>query len=164
MPFTPLHFGPGLALNAAAPRAVNWPAFCLANIIIDLEPAYFILTHNPPLHRTMHTLGGATVAFGATVLAWTVIRRVGKRAQVPNWGDWRGENQRAVWLGALLGAYSHVVLDAFLYSEMRLLWPLGDGNPLLGVVSFATVYLFCVLMWGVGLGWWGVRWAKRALA
>jgi len=50
MPFTPFHFGPGLVFNAAAPRQANWLTFCVANIIIDLEPAYYILT----LYREMN--------------------------------------------------------------------------------------------------------------
>ncbi len=153
MPFTPFHFGPGLVLNAAAPRQVNWLTFCAANVIIDLEPAYYILTRNPPLHRTMHSLGGATVVFGATVLVWAGLRRMALGKAIPNWWDWQGQQWRAVWLGALLGAYSHVMLDGVLYREMNLLWPLGKGNPLLGAVSFSTVYLFCGVMWVVGIVW-----------
>jgi len=95
MPFTPFHFGPGLVFNAAAPRQANWLTFCVANIIIDLEPAYYILTQDPPLHRSMHSMGGTTVVFGATVLVWVGVRRMALDKAIPNWWDWQGQQWRA---------------------------------------------------------------------
>lgn len=35
MPITPFHVGPGLALHSAAPRAVSFIAFCVANVLVD---------------------------------------------------------------------------------------------------------------------------------
>ena len=55
MPFTPFHFGLGATLHAAAPRRVSFLAFCGANVLTDIEPLYFMLAHQWPLHRTAHT-------------------------------------------------------------------------------------------------------------
>ena len=43
MPITPFHFGPGAALHALAPKHVSFLAFAAANVIIDVEPLYFML-------------------------------------------------------------------------------------------------------------------------
>jgi hypothetical protein len=67
MPITPFHFGPGAAIHAAAPRYVSFLAFCAANVLMDIEPMYYILTRQYPLHRFFHTyVGAAIVAIGAT--------------------------------------------------------------------------------------------------
>lgn len=42
MPVTPFHFGPGALLHATAPRHVSFLAFCGANVLIDLEPLYYL--------------------------------------------------------------------------------------------------------------------------
>lgn len=62
MPFTPFHFGPGALLHSAAPKHVSFLAFCGANVLVDVEPLYFMLTHQYPIHRFFHTYVGATVA------------------------------------------------------------------------------------------------------
>lgn len=51
MPITPFHFGPGAAIHALAPKQVSFLAFCVSNILIDIEPLYFMLTDQYPLHR-----------------------------------------------------------------------------------------------------------------
>src|SRR5581483_7315107 len=49
MPITPFHFGPGAAIHAAAPRCVSFLAFCAANMLIDFEPLYYLLTGHPDI-------------------------------------------------------------------------------------------------------------------
>ena len=61
MPFTPFHFGPGAALYAMAPRQLSFLAFCAANVLIDVEPLYYMLTDQYPWHRFFHTYVGATL-------------------------------------------------------------------------------------------------------
>lgn len=68
MPITPFHFGPGAALHAAAPRQISFLAFGAANVLIDIEPGYYLLTHQFPLHRFCHTLIGATLIMAATLV------------------------------------------------------------------------------------------------
>jgi hypothetical protein len=68
VPVTPFHFGPGAAVHAAAPRYVSFIAFCGANVLIDIEPLTYILSHQYPVHRFFHSYAGATVIWPATVL------------------------------------------------------------------------------------------------
>ena len=61
MPITPFHFGPGAAIHVVAPRHVSFLAFCAANVLIDIEPLYYMLTHQDRLHRFFHTYVGASL-------------------------------------------------------------------------------------------------------
>jgi hypothetical protein len=43
MPITPFHFGPGTAIHAIAPKHVSFLTFCSANVLIDIEPLYYMV-------------------------------------------------------------------------------------------------------------------------
>ena len=61
MPFTPYHFGPGLLGKGLFSRWYSWTAFVASNVIIDLEPAYWMARGQSPIHRGLHTWLGAAV-------------------------------------------------------------------------------------------------------
>jgi hypothetical protein len=68
MPITPFHFGPGLAFKSVTGSWFSFTVFCFAQVVIDLEPAWFMLTGDAYIHRFLHTYFGATLA-GAGALA-----------------------------------------------------------------------------------------------
>ncbi len=76
MPITPFHLGPGLALKSCSPRAFSLTAFVIAQVIIDLEPLYYLLRNDYPWHRFMHTLSGATLVTVLTILTTQPSRRL----------------------------------------------------------------------------------------
>ena len=107
MPFTPFHFGPGLALKGIIGRHMSFSAFVVANVAIDIEPLYYMLRNDPPLHRELHTAIGAMLLAVGLMLLWLLLR-----AGISRWGGryrqrWlRGLSSStpwAVWLGLLLG-------------------------------------------------------------
>jgi hypothetical protein len=144
MPVTPFHLGPGAAIHAVAPRHVSFLAFCLANAVVDLEPLYFLLTDQTPLHRFLHTGIGATVAWGVTCLLFAVAIRLAPRLRLPNWFQWQALNKVQVAVGAALGAYSHIAIDSFVHPEMAPWWPVMNSNPYYNAVSPTTVHWSCV--------------------
>jgi membrane-bound metal-dependent hydrolase YbcI (DUF457 family) len=139
MPFTPFHFGPGALVHAAAPKHISFLAFCAANVLVDVEPLYFMLTHQYPIHRFFHTFIGATVAAASVVGAFALVRKLTPRLSV-----------RAVALGAIIGTYSHVLLDSLMHADMNPFAPFSDRNPLLGAVFLNTLHGFCLLAGFVG--------------
>ena len=150
MPFTPFHLGPALLFGLILFPYLNLPTFVVANVIIDLEPLLVLFLGLPqPLHGPFHSLTlGSAVAF---VLA-LVMHRLGSlwdpfleflRLQQPN----RFSDTLSA---ALTGVWFHVLLDAFLYSELRLLYPL-EGNPMLNLVSPGAVYGFCFISFPIAL-------------
>lgn len=148
MPITPFHFGPGAAIHSAAPRHVSFLAFCAANVLIDVEPLYYMMTGQAWLHRFFHTYIGATLVAMATVLLFLGARRI---AWLPNLFGWQQLTTRAVAIGAFLGTYSHIVLDSVMHADIRPFAPFSDPNPLLGIVSLRALHLFCLVAGAVGL-------------
>jgi len=157
MPFTPFHFGAGAAIHSMAPRRISFLAFCACNVVTDTEPLYYMLTHQYPVHRFLHTFVGANVSWAVTLLLFLVAVRTADRLSLPNWFDWRTLKPMSVAIGAALGSYSHVVLDGLSHQDMTPLAPFSDSNPFLGGASDAVVYVFCVVAALIGIIVIGVR-------
>ncbi len=66
MPFTPFHFGPGLLAKSVLPRHYSWTAFVVSQVVIDCETLYYLVQRAYPVHRTLHTFLGGTLAGLAT--------------------------------------------------------------------------------------------------
>jgi membrane-bound metal-dependent hydrolase YbcI (DUF457 family) len=150
VPFTPFHFGPGALVHSAAPTHISFLAFCGANVLVDVEPLYYMISGGYPIHRFFHTYLGATLAGLICVLLFALVRRFG----MPLLRMLRLENLsvRAVALGAFAGTYSHVLLDSLMHADMRPFAPFSDATPLLGAISLGALHGFCATAGLVGLG------------
>ncbi len=160
MPFTPFHFGPGALVHSTAPKHMSFLAFCGANVLVDVEPLYYMLTHQHPIHRFFHTYVGATVAGLIVVALFALVRRFA----MPLLQVFRlqGLGIRAVALGAFAGTYSHVVLDSLMHADMRPFAPFSDANTLLGAIFLTTLHGFCLLAGLVGVVVTGVRYFRSS--
>lgn len=161
MPFTPFHFGPGAALHALAPRRVSFLAFTAANVIIDIEPLYYMLADAFRLHRFFHTYIGATLIVGATVALFLAARWFARRFWLPDWYKWRELGLLSVVLGAAAGSYSHVLLDSIMHTDITPFAPFSDANPLLHAVELATLHWLCLGAGAFGLFVLALREARQ---
>ncbi|HZX30917.1 MAG TPA: hypothetical protein VFF03_06175 [Rhodocyclaceae bacterium] len=143
MPITPFHFGPGAAFHALAPKRISFLAFCAANVLIDVEPLYYMRTDQYPLHRFFHTYIGATLIVLMTVALFMAARAFAQRLWLPNPFGWCELGIPAVAMGAALGSYSHIVLDSLMHADIAPLAPFTASNPLLGLVSLAVLHWGC---------------------
>ena len=158
MPITPFHFGPGAALHALAPRQVSFLAFCAANVVIDVESLYNLMHHRMPVHAFLHTYVGATLVWlGLAALFWLALKLPGVKARTRL-------GLRQVALGALLGAYSHVLLDSVMHPDIQPLAPFAAGNALQGVISLQALHWACLASALFALLWMGARrlWPSRS--
>lgn len=151
MPLTPFHLGPAVLLGSLATRRLDLPALCLGSVVIDVRAVLVIFGPlEPPTHGPLTTLpGGAGVAAAVTIAVLAGYELAGP--SIERYGLDVRWSRSSVAAGALVGAWSHVVLDAILYTDARPLAPLA-GNPLLGLLSPTVVYAGCVLAGGVGIG------------
>ena len=149
MPFTPFHFGPGLFFGLLFFCYIDFPTFLLANVIVDIEPFLVLsLNLNYPLHGILHSfLGGTIFSFLlAMVMARTraPLMSYFKLDQTPSF--------KSILSASLSGIYLHIILDSFLYSDIRPFYPF-DFNPLLQhsmSIGF-KVYGVCILSF-IGAG------------
>jgi len=157
MPITPFHFGPGAAIHAIAPKHVSFLAFCSANVLIDIEPLYYMVTGQYPLHRFLHTYIGATIIMVATALIFFFALKLASLVGLPNLFQWQSLKPLPICLGAAAGSYSHIVLDSVMHADIVPLSPFSEVNVLYQLVSLGELHLFCVFAAVLGLAILGIR-------
>ena len=160
MPFTPLHFGPGLALKSVTGRWFSFTVFCFAQVLIDVEPAWYMLAGADHIHRFLHTYLGATLAGAAAAAAgkplceWAL--RLWNSRLSPAQARWLDSPATIPWpaaaAGGLAGGWSHVLLDSMMHADMQPLAPWDGGNALLFLIHVDTLYLACAIAGVAGLG------------
>ena len=154
MPVTPFHFGPGAAIKAVIPNLFSLTAYMGANVLIDIETLYYMLTNQYPWHRFFHTYVGAGVITLAAILIMLLVGRVLKTFSIiPVWAQ-RELSLLPIVIGATLGASSHIVLDSIMHADIRPLAPFSDGNPLFRVIALAELHGFCLMAGGLGVLVW----------
>lgn len=151
MPITPFHFGPGAALHALAPKHVSFLAFAAANVLVDVEPLYFMLLGQYPLHRFFHTYIGASLVVVAAIALVVSARWFARRFWLPNIFKWRELALLPVVLGAAAGSYSHVLLDSFMHADITPFAPFSNANPLHHAISLGALHWACAMSGMVAL-------------
>lgn len=169
MPFTPFHFGPGLAVKAATPRYFSFSVFVFSQVLIDIEPLYYLLSGEAQAHRFLHTYLGATVI---AAVSYVIGRPLCGfcLAMFRHTFGWRLSDMReAIRLisptsalsAAIIGPCSHVALDSIMHPDARPLAPFSDANPLFHAISAAELQLYCIVAGVVGLIGLGLWWLIR---
>lgn len=157
MPITPFHLGPGALVAVASRSSVSFLAFAAANVLIDVESLYNMVTGQPRIHTFFHTYIGSTIAAALTVVAFLPCRWLALK--LPDWPilSWRRLGIAAVACGSLVGAWSHVLLDSVMHSDITPLAPYSKANPLYHLVSLQVLRLGCVVAGALGVVWYLLR-------
>lgn len=164
MPVTPYHFGIGAALKAVGPSRFSLVAFVLSQLIIDLEPLYYLLTNSPPWHRFMHTFAGATVVVLLTVIFARLFRRV--LGRIWQWGseepfELHDTSRLAVLIGAVTGAYSHIWVDSIMHDDVYPMAPFSYASPIHGLTPILELEQYCLSLGVVGLAVLAFRFREK---
>jgi hypothetical protein len=126
-------------------------------VLIDVESLYNLINHRHPVHAFFHTYLGATLAIAAVVLLFMGARWFARRFWLPDLFKWQELTLAQVSAGAMLGGYSHVVLDSGMHGDIEPLSPFSSANPLLGVIPLDTLHIACLALGMFGLVVVGVR-------
>ena len=154
MPFTPFHLGPGALFKAIGGTRFSFMVFGGTQVLMDLEPAYRIWQNASVLHGPTHTLAGALVIGTLGTLSGKPVSEfVLRRSGIPH----RPITWLASAMGGYVGAFSHVLFDALMHSDMRPFWPLSDANPLLDAIPLSALHWACAACGFVGAAWWWWR-------
>ncbi len=149
MPVTPFHFGPGLAFKGVLGQRFSLAAFVVANVAIDLEPAYYLWVDQDPLHRELHTWLGASLLALVLCLLWSLARRLLSRLPVIRRWHWLAALGAvpvlAVGSGLLLGVWSHIALDSVMHADMMPFAPFRGDNPWWGQVPLEPLHWLCIM-------------------
>ena len=147
MPFTPIHLGPGAVFKAMGGRHFSFMVFGGTQALMDIEPLIGLLRGADVLHGYTHTLLGALViGTMAGLIGKPISAFVLKYLQIPHYPlTWM-----ASFLGAYLGAFSHILFDAVMHSEMAPWWTIASGNSLLGLMSLEALHGSCAMAAVIG--------------
>ncbi|KPJ56418.1 hypothetical protein AMJ49_04920 [Parcubacteria bacterium DG_74_2] len=150
MPVTPFHLGPGVFFGTIFFKFFNFFAFLLGNVILDIEPLMIIILGiGYPYHRFFHTfLGGLIGAFVATFLILifkNILQKISLRINLK-----QSFSFFKVFIGSLLGCWTHVLFDSFIHRDVFPFWP-SHFNPLLGLISIFQDYALCVVLGIIGI-------------
>lgn len=155
MPFTPFHFGVGVAAKAVLPRGFSLILFVALQVVIDLESLYNLVHDRYPVHRFLHTfVGAALLAILSAIVLFPILR-------------WRWRTPRparvfaALLATALFATWSHVILDGIMHADARPFWPWSDSNPLLRRIGLGTLHLACLALGVFGLIALAFRWSMQ---
>ena len=144
IPFTPYHLGPSGLFGILFLKWVDLPTLLIASVIIDIEPIMVIVFNLPyPFHGFFHSFFGAFLVTLLLIFVMKYLREYFSPILVV-FKLKQDITLRSISIGAFLGTFSHVLLDAPLYRGMNPFFPLL-GNPFWIESSFANLYisLFC---------------------
>jgi membrane-bound metal-dependent hydrolase YbcI (DUF457 family) len=144
MPLTPYHVGPALLVALLLYPLLDIPTFLVANVILDLEPLAVVLgLADWSLHGVFHSLTVGSVV--AVVLAGVMFLL---RKYIPQVKVGKTEQKeytiREYVVTSVAGVWLHILMDAFLYNDLNLFYPIR-WNPLVGLLSYQAIINFCLI-------------------
>jgi len=151
MPFTPFHIGPALLIFGIL-AFIDPVALVYGSVLVDLEPIFVMFfLRTGPLHGPVHSVVGVMLLLPLIYVVTVITRRLFPFVDFLLVSKGKKFGYQATVLGVLVGVFSHLIMDSFLYPELNLLWPLPYWNPLLQMVPSSLVYDFCVVAFVVSL-------------
>ncbi|MCW8924326.1 MAG: metal-dependent hydrolase [Gammaproteobacteria bacterium] len=153
MPFTPLHMGPGLLIKSFLHGSFSLMVFGWAQIVMDIQPLFVMLSGEGHLHGFSHTFLGATLLGLFAALSGKYLAEFGLLLlEISN----KENPVKILWwvtcLSAFIGTYSHVLLDAIMHGDVELFYPVNTARPLLGLLSTGDLHKFCIYSGLAGTG------------
>jgi membrane-bound metal-dependent hydrolase YbcI (DUF457 family) len=142
--------GPGLLVKALLQGSFSLMVFGWAQIIMDLQPLVVILTGKGHLHGFSHTYVGAVLIGIASALTGKYaaeygLRLIGQVRYLPiSWP--------VAISSALIGSFSHVLLDSVMHADVQPFAPFLLNNPTLGFLSVEALHKFCLYSGLLGVG------------
>ncbi|MCU7884657.1 MAG: hypothetical protein KZQ82_10715 [Candidatus Thiodiazotropha sp. (ex Lucinoma annulata)] len=152
MPFTPLHMGPGILIKALLQGSFSLMVFGWAQIVMDVQPLFVLITGDGHMHGFSHTYVGATLLAIFSALSGKYMSELGlKILRISDKDNLLKIGWWVSFISAFIGTYSHVLLDSIMHSDLEPYYPLSQENGLLGLVTVSQLHQFCVYTAVVGV-------------
>ncbi|VAW63836.1 hypothetical protein MNBD_GAMMA09-1120 [hydrothermal vent metagenome] len=145
MPFTPFHMGPGILIKAFLQGSFSLMVFGWAQIVMDIQPLFVILTGHGHLHGFSHTYIGATLitifsALSGKYLSELGLKLVGLNKQQATINiSWR-----VAFISSFIGTYTHVLLDSIMHTDIEPFYPLSLTNNIQGIINITLLHQLCL--------------------
>ena len=144
MPFTPYHVGPALLVALLLYPLLDIPTFIVASLILDLEPLAVILgLADWSMHGVFHSFTMGTVVGVVLALPMYLVKKYTSPIQIGMMPP-KEYTIKDLIITSVFGIWLHIFLDAFVYSDLNLFYPI-QWNPLVGLVPYQTIINFCLV-------------------
>ncbi|NOQ64767.1 MAG: hypothetical protein GQ582_09675 [Methyloprofundus sp.] len=145
MPFTPFHIGPGIVVKAILQGSFSLMVFGWAQVVMDIQPLFVLVTGEGHLHGFSHTYIGATLLAVISALSGKYLAEIGLRIVGISKRDYPLKIKWWIaFLSAFIGTYSHVVLDSMMHSDVQPFFPWSQENQLLGLITVPQLHQLCL--------------------
>lgn len=165
MPVTPFHVGPGSLVKVVFREKFSLTIFAFAQIVIDLQPLLAMFGADIELHGFSHTYLGATLVAMISSIAGKPLCEYGLRLwnkdmvlskSYPLWHFPEKISWAVAISSAVIGTYSHVLLDCLMHAEIEPFYPLTIRNRLFGLVEMTELHKLCAYAGLLGfIGYFG---------
>ena len=144
MPFTPIHMGPGIAVKALLQGSFSLMVFGCAQIVMDLQPLFVLITGEGHLHGFSHTYLGAALLAILSALSGKYLSEIGLYFLGLN-QDWKIViGWPVAFLSAFIGTFSHVLLDSIMHADVEPFFPITTNNAILGLITVEALHQLCL--------------------
>ena len=157
--------GPGLLVKAILQGSFSLMVFGWAQIVMDLQPLFVLVTGNGHLHGFSHTYLGAGLLAVISALSGKYLSEIGltilgvSKKESPVKIRWW-----VSFLSAFIGTYSHVALDSIMHSDVEPYYPLSQENGLLGLITVPQLHQLCLYSALAGaIIYFSVQYARKKL-
>jgi len=137
--------GPGIFVKALLQGSFSLMVFGWAQIIMDIQPLFVLVTGDGHLHGFSHTYVGATLLAIFSALSGKYLSEIGLR--IIGISDRSTPVKIAWWvafMSAFIGTYSHVLLDSIMHSDVEPFYPLSPENEILGLITASQLHMLCI--------------------
>jgi membrane-bound metal-dependent hydrolase YbcI (DUF457 family) len=150
MPFTPFHMGPGLLVKSLLQGSFSLMVFGWTQIVMDIQPLVVLIAGDGHLHGFTHTYLGATLIGLFSGLSGKYAGEFGLRfLSQPQFLPIRWP---VAITSALLGSFSHVLLDSIMHDDVQPFAPFLLINPFIEWVSVDVLHKICLYSGLLGVG------------
>ncbi|NVK32289.1 MAG: hypothetical protein HWE20_14875 [Gammaproteobacteria bacterium] len=165
MPFTPFHMGLGIFTKALLQGSFSLMIFGWAQIVMDIQPLWVLITGEGHLHGFSHTYLGGTLLALFSAVTGKYLSEFGLRLLGMSQGGRTITIRWTVTVGsAFIGTFSHVALDSLMHSDLQPFYPLSVDNPFLALLSVEAIHKLCLYSGLIGAAvyfWVQQRLARR---
>ncbi|GHF92144.1 metal-dependent hydrolase [Thalassotalea marina] len=160
MPFTPFHMGPGILIKSLLKGSFSLMVFGWTQIVMDIQPLIVLITGEGHLHGFTHTYVGATLIAIFAALSGKYLSELGlKILRITENGAPISISWWVVYLSAVIGSYSHVLLDSIMHADVEPFFPFMFDNQFLEIVSVSMLHKVCLYSGLIGAAiYFGIAW------
>jgi len=136
--------------------------FGWSQIIMDIQPLFVLITGEGHLHGFSHTYVGASLLAIFSALTGKYLSELGLYLIGIN-RDWQIKISWWVsFLSAFIGAFSHVLIDSVMHTDIVPFSPFSKENLLLGLLSVPTLHKVCIYSGLLGgLLYFAIHWVLK---